>query len=82
VENDFLPFEHHAARFARLIPGASLTPLAHGEGHFIFLDECSSDLSAQGVPLCRDRAGVQRSIVHGKVTQIVTQFFMQHLMTA
>jgi predicted dienelactone hydrolase len=82
VENDFLPFEHHAARFARLIPGASLTPLAHGEGHFVFLDECSGDLSVQGVPLCRDREGVQRRIVHGKVAEIVAQFFQQHLMAA
>jgi predicted dienelactone hydrolase len=82
VENDFLPFAHHAGRFARLIPGASLTPLAHREGHFVFLDECSGDLSAQGVPLCRDREGVQRRIVHGRLAEIVGQFFQQHLKAA
>jgi len=82
VENDFLPFEHHAGRFARLIPGASLTPLAHGEGHFIFLDECSGDLEAQGVPLCRDREGVQRAIVHARLIGTVVQFFRQHLSAA
>jgi predicted dienelactone hydrolase len=82
VENDFLPFEHHAGRFARLIPGASLTPLAHGEGHFIFLDECSGELSAQGVPLCRDRDGVQRGVVHDRLAETVVKFFQQHLSAA
>jgi predicted dienelactone hydrolase len=79
VENDFLPFEHHAGRYARLIPGASLTPLAHGEGHFVFLDECSGDRELQGVPLCRDREGVQRASVHARLIETITRFFLQHL---
>lgn len=80
VENDFLPFEHNAGRYARLIPGASLTPLAHGEGHFVFVDECSDDAEVQGVPVCRDRDGVQRAVVHARLAEILGRFFTEHLM--
>lgn len=79
VENDFLPFEHHAGRYARLIPGASLTPLAHGEGHFIFVDECSGEEHVGGVPVCRDRDGVQRSVVHARLAEILARFFTESL---
>jgi len=79
VQNDFLPFEFHAGRYARLIPGASLTRLARGEGHFIFLDECRSDLEANGVPLCHDRSGVHRGRVHEDLREVVTGFFDRHL---
>jgi len=79
VEGDFLPFEHHAGRYARLIPGASLTPLAHGEGHFVFLDECSSREQVAGVPVCRDREGVERSAVHARLSEILARFFTEHL---
>jgi len=79
VENDFLPFQHNAGRYARLIPGASLTPLTHGEGHFVFVDECSGDAEVQGVPVCRDRSGVQRAAVHARLAEIIQKFFSKHL---
>jgi hypothetical protein len=79
VNNDFLPFAHHAGRYARLIPGASLTPLAHGEGHFIFMDECSADLAVQGVLVCKDRGGVRRSVVHSRLVEKIGSFFEEHL---
>jgi predicted dienelactone hydrolase len=79
VENDFLPFEHNAGRYARLIPGASLTPLAHGEGHFVFVDECSEDSQIHGVPVCRDRDGVQRAAVHARLAEIIEKFLSEHL---
>jgi predicted dienelactone hydrolase len=80
VENDFLPFEHNAGRYARLIPGASLTPLAHGEGHFVFIDECGDEAEVQGVPVCRDRDGVRRTAVHARLAEILGRFFTEHLM--
>src|SRR5271157_206698 len=49
-DNDFLPFEHHAGRYAALLPNASLIKLNEGEGHFVFLNSCTSDLSANGCP--------------------------------
>lgn len=79
VENDFLPFQHNAGRYARLIPGASLTPLAHGEGHFVFVDECSEDSQIQGVPVCRDHDGVQRAVVHARLVEIIGKFLSEHL---
>ena len=79
VGNDFLPFEHNAGRYARLIPGASLTPLAHGEGHFVFVDKCSEDAEVHGVPVCRDRNGVQRAAVHARVAEIIERFLSEHL---
>jgi len=79
VENDFLPFEAHAARYARLIPGSTLTRLDHGEGHFVFLDQCTWDREANGVPLCRDRPGVERAKVHGGLQRLVVGFFEKQL---
>jgi predicted dienelactone hydrolase len=75
VENDFLPFEAHAGRYARLIPGASLTRLTGGEGHFVYLDVCQWDREANGVPLCRDRAGVDRAAVHERLRGVIASFF-------
>ena len=82
VDNDFLPFDAHAEHYARSIPGASLTRLENGEGHFVYLDLCDSDRDANGVPLCRDRPGVDRSAVHARLAAVVTDFFDRHLRSA
>ena len=42
-------------RYAALLPNVVLVALEHGEGHFVYLNSCTSDLSANGVPLCVDR---------------------------
>ena len=75
VDNDFLPFEHHAARYARYIPSCSLVRLEDGEGHFVYLNACDSDLEANGVPLCRDRDGVDRDAVQERLRAEVGAFF-------
>jgi predicted dienelactone hydrolase len=74
-DNDFLPFEHHAGRYAALLPNASLVRLQEGEGHFVYLDACTSDLAANGVPLCVDREGVDREAVHARLAQQIRSFF-------
>ena len=74
VQNDFLPFEHHAARYAASIPGARLVRLDEGEGHFVFLDEATSDATSNGVPLYRDRPGVDRGAVHRRLGATITDF--------
>lgn len=48
--------------------------LDHGEGHFVFLDPCTLDLEANGVPLCRDRPGVDRAAVHRRLVEEVVAF--------
>ena len=78
-ENDFLPFEFHAGHYAALIPGAMLTRLSNGEGHFIFIDACQADIEVNKVFLCRDRPGVKRAEVHEKFTRIVRGFFEKNL---
>jgi predicted dienelactone hydrolase len=82
VKNDFLPFEHHAGRYASLIPGAFLTRLDHGEGHFIFLDVCHSGLEANTVALCKDRPGIHRAEVHRRLMVIIRNFFDRYLITS
>ena len=79
VDNDFLPFASHAGHYAAAIPGASLTALTGGEGHFVYLDACNLDREANGVPLCRDRPGVDRAEVHASLAGVITDFFKAHL---
>jgi predicted dienelactone hydrolase len=79
VDNDFLPFGSHAGRYAGLIPGCASARLEEGEGHFVYLNECDSDLEANGVPLCVDREGVDRRSVHNRLGVLVRAFFDEHL---
>ena len=79
VENDFLPFQHHARRLSEHFPNAQHHWLDRGEGHFIYLSECDLDIRANGVPLCEDRTGVSRASVHKQLTELVTGFFAGHL---
>lgn len=75
VQNDFLPFQHHAELLGRGYPMSDLYKLDDGEGHFVYLNQCSQDIKANGVPLCEDREGVSRAIVHEKLTQLVLRHF-------
>jgi predicted dienelactone hydrolase len=79
VENDFISFAHHAGRYAQSIPGASSTLLEGGEGHFVFLNEGAKDVSIYGVPLYRDRPGVDRAQVHARLRTVIGAFFDRHL---
>jgi len=79
VRNDFLPFEQHAGRYAKAIPGAHLVRLDRGEGHFVFLDSAPSDAQSNGVPLYRDRPGVDRREVHARLTEVIVEFLAGHL---
>jgi len=75
VENDFLPFRHHAERIANEFPNAQSHWLSKGESHFIYLNECDMDLEANGVPLCIDRQGVSRQAVHDNLNILIRGFF-------
>ena len=74
ADNDFLPFTQHAGRYADLLPNASLVVLRSGEGHFVYLNSCTSDLKAGSVALCVDREGVDRSAVHARLAPQVLAF--------
>jgi predicted dienelactone hydrolase len=82
AQNDFLPFEWHAKRYADNLPNATLITLDHGEGHFVFLDPCTLELEVNGVPLCRDRPGVDRAAVQARLVDEVTSFLERTLAVA
>ena len=79
AQNDFLPFAHHAQRYADNLPQATLIALDSGEGHFVFLDPCTLDREANGVPLCRDRPGVDRAAVQDRLVLEVEAFLQRTL---
>jgi predicted dienelactone hydrolase len=79
VDNDFMPFTFHAGRYAQLLPNVDVVRLESGEGHFVYLDECSLPLEAMGVRLCTDRPGVVRRAVHTRLRDRIVDFYTQSL---
>ncbi len=74
-QNDFLHFDAHAGRFMDLLPKAERVTLDTGEGHFVYVDVCDVPIQALGVPLCKDRAGVDRTKVHEQLSATIIAFF-------
>lgn len=74
VENDFLPFEQHAQYYAEHIKNAQLVGIKQGAGHFIYINQCNHKFKAQGVMLCQDRKGVDRSALQKQVLGHVFAF--------
>ena len=79
VANDFMPFALNAARYSGFLPNATAMRLSRGEGHFVYLDECSLPVEAMGVPICTDRAGVNRGDVHQRMGAAIVDFFAHQL---
>jgi predicted dienelactone hydrolase len=72
----------NAQRFARWLPGATLTVLPGQVGHYTFLSEGTA-YGKQVSPLfCRDHASIDRAAVHKHVVQMAKEFFAQHLATS
>ena len=74
VHNDFLPWESHGGRYAAALPSSQTIRLEGGEGHFIFVTPCRHSVRVMGVPLCEDRAGVDRKAVQVAVAKAVVDF--------
>lgn len=74
-QNDFLHFDAHAGRFMALLPSAERVTLQGGEGHFVYVDVCEVTIQALGVPLCKDREGVDRAAVHERLSNTIVAFF-------
>ena len=68
------PAKTNAEHFASLIPGARLTVLPGGVGHYTFLAECTEH-GKEVLPICKDRDGVDRAGVHRKVAGLAFDFF-------
>ncbi|MFD2166470.1 alpha/beta hydrolase family protein [Thalassotalea euphylliae] len=67
VNNDFLPYITHAKYYADHIQRATLVGIEQGAGHFIYIDSCNADRKANGVPLCKDRDGVNRDVIQKQI---------------
>jgi predicted dienelactone hydrolase len=80
-QNDFLHFDTHAGRLMGLLPSAERVTLQGGEGHFIYVNVCDVSIQALGVPLCKDRAGVDRAKVHERLSATIVAFFDKTLRT-
>lgn len=76
-QNDFLPWKNHGAIYAGQMPSALVFTLKEAEGHFVFLDTCGLAIKVMGVPLCEDRAGVDRQAVHARLAPVLLQFVSQ-----
>ena len=79
VANDFMPFALNAQRYAGFLPNAEAIRLDRGEGHFVYLDECSAPVDAMGIPICPDRPGVIRGEVHRQLGASVVDFLTRQL---
>ena len=77
LNNDFLPFEHHAKYYAAHMPQSQLVTLDQNEGHFVYLNKCDHQHKAQSVSLCEDRKGVNREQVHRQLIGRVFAFLAQ-----
>jgi predicted dienelactone hydrolase len=64
----------NAQRYATLIPGANITVLEGGIGHYTFLHECT-ERGREVLAICRDESGVDRAAVHETVARMALQFF-------
>ena len=74
-----MPFALNAQRYAGFLPNAEAIPMDRGEGHFVYLDECSAPVEAMGIPICSDRPGVLRGEVHRRLGARVVDFLTKTL---
>jgi predicted dienelactone hydrolase len=77
--SDFMPFALNAQRYAGFLPNAEAIRLDGGEGHFVYLDECSAPVEAMGIRICSDRPGVIRGDVHHRLGAWVVDFLTRQL---
>lgn len=74
IENDFLPYSVHAEYYANHIQEANLVGIEQNAGHFVYIDTCDSDRKVKGVPLCKDREGVDRKAIQKQILEHVFGF--------
>lgn len=79
VKNDFLPYSFHAGYISSFIKKSKILKLDNGEGHFVYLDECTLPIKAMGISLCTDAEGVDRKAIHLKLSSEIEQFLNKKL---
>jgi predicted dienelactone hydrolase len=79
--DELVPFEHNAARYARLIPRAQLTTVP-GAGHFVFMPVCTLPGRLVAAAVCVDIATApDRAAVHAETSAGIETFFRRALGT-
>ena len=74
VENDFLPFKYHAQLVANKLPIVTTHWLKEGAGHFVYLNRCQRNITANGVALCTDQPSVSRENIHANLIRHIGDF--------
>lgn len=72
----------NAQRFARRIPGATLTVLPGQVGHYTFLSQGTAYGKQVSPTFCLDHSSIDREAVHKEVAQMAIELFAQHLATS
>lgn len=75
VQDELVPYDLNARRYARTIPGARLERVREA-GHFVFMPVCSEAGRLLVAQVCVDRtANVDRAAVHARVAADAVAFF-------
>ena len=74
-----VPIGSSARYFAAHIPGAKLTTLPGGVGHYVFLNSCADAGKKSQPMLCSDAAGVDRDAIHHRTAEMALAFFGDRL---
>lgn len=74
-----VPLATNAKFFAAHIPGAKLTLLPGGIGHYAFLATCTPDASKINPALCKSAGDTDRDTVHARTAQLAVAFFNANL---
>jgi predicted dienelactone hydrolase len=74
-DDRLVPARANAQLLAKLIPGARLTILPGGVGHYTFLAACTDAGRREQPQLCADAAGVDRETIHRRTADSAAEFF-------
>jgi predicted dienelactone hydrolase len=74
-DDRIVPAKSNAQRLAGAIPGARLTLLPGGVGHYTFLATCTENGRRTQPQLCTDATGIDRQAVHQQAIESAVQFF-------
>jgi predicted dienelactone hydrolase len=74
-DDRIVPAKANAQRLASAIPGARLTLLPGGVGHYTFLATCTDNGRRAQPQLCSDAITIDRQAVHQRAIENAVEFF-------
>jgi predicted dienelactone hydrolase len=79
IKDNVTPYKTNVAYYSAHVHGVKLLKLDADEGHFIFLDLCTSFGRNIVGALCLDHPGVDRQAVHERLNAVAIEFFRDAL---